>query len=70
MHGWLFTSVDNEDRISSEGAGYLEEALQHAEATMRMGRDNINYAREHFSLATFESRWHALLDQVNKEELS
>jgi glycosyltransferase involved in cell wall biosynthesis len=67
VNGWLFTTVEDEDRIIREGVDYLREAIRHGQTLNRMGRENITHAREYFGLKTFERKWRELVLRLPEE---
>ncbi|GAA4333747.1 glycosyltransferase family 4 protein [Flaviaesturariibacter amylovorans] len=65
--GYLFTSIDDEERIIEEGARYITGLLRHPGRRHQIGADNIRYARDHFSLPAFTEAYRSLLSTDNSE---
>ena len=60
--GFLFSSVDDEEKIISEAMEYVKKLFNDPGLCTKISTDNIKYAREHFGLRTFEEAYLQLVD--------
>jgi glycosyltransferase involved in cell wall biosynthesis len=68
-NGFLFTTVLNERQVVSEGIEYLQRLKNDWPLRQKMAENNIQYAREHFSIERFNGEYrqliHSLKDKTN-----
>ena len=61
-HGFLFSSIADEEKIIKEAINYLTRLLSDRALCNIISNNNIVYAREHFGLTTFEQAYRKLFD--------
>lgn len=61
VNGFLFTSVLNEEQVVNEGVDYLRRLKNDWPLRLRMTENNIEYAKEHFSIERFNSEYRDLI---------
>jgi glycosyltransferase involved in cell wall biosynthesis len=61
-HGFLFSSIAEEEIIIKEAIDYLKRLLSDRALCNIISNNNIVYAREHFGLTTFEEAYRNLFD--------
>jgi glycosyltransferase involved in cell wall biosynthesis len=65
QNGYLFTAVQDEQKIIAEGLQYLQDYLAQPETRLLMARSNQAYAKAHFGLDQFRSAWQNVLETQN-----
>lgn len=61
---FLFSSVDDEEKIISEAIEYGQKLLNNPSLCIKISVDNMVYAREHFGLSKFEEAYQQLVNSV------
>lgn len=64
QQGFLFSTVDDEEKIVSEAIDYVEKLLINPSLCIKISADNMVYAREHFGLSKFEEAYQQLVNSV------
>ena len=64
QQGFLFSSIEDEEKIISEAIEYGKILLHNPSLCMKISADNIVYAREHFGLSKFEESYRHLVNSV------
>lgn len=64
VNGFLFTDVDNEQKIITEGVNYILTLAKNNELLKTMAENNSQYAESHFSIQKFNQAYRQLFDQV------
>jgi glycosyltransferase involved in cell wall biosynthesis len=62
INGFLFSQVNIENQIIDEAAGLVSKLQSDPALCSAISANNINYAAEHFGLATFEKNYQELFD--------
>jgi L-malate glycosyltransferase len=66
INGFLFSTVQDESIIIKEGINYINELKTNSELFNKISSNNINYAREHFSIEKFNLRYREIILNNNK----
>lgn len=64
QEGFLFSTVEDEEKIVSEAIDYVEKLLINPSLCIKISADNMVYAREHFGLSKFEEAYRQLVNSV------
>ena len=69
VNGFLFTTVDNETQLISEGVEYIRQLKNNGVLRHRLSENNIDYAEEHFSIEQFNRKYIELMQSLKKQSL-
>lgn len=65
INGYLFSSVDVEERIIQEGISYILQLRADRALLAGIGENNVKYARQHFAIEAFNKTYHELFESLN-----
>lgn len=67
VHGWLFSTVNDGEKIVTEGAAYIKQLADNNDLLQKISAENIAYAFTHFGKERFAQQYQSLfLEMRNK----
>jgi L-malate glycosyltransferase len=67
VNGFLFTTVSDESRLVAEGVEYIKRLKSDRALRQKMAENNIQYARENFSIEQFNRKYQELVLSLKKQ---
>ncbi|MDB5252648.1 MAG: hypothetical protein JWP27_1817 [Flaviaesturariibacter sp.] len=64
VQGYLLSTITDEEKLVDEAARHILALARDGRLAMEMGARNIQYAQDHFSLATFNASYRQLLNRT------